>query len=72
MHHLYSSNIQLSKELCLSTICFVWSKTTLVTGGVGGAAENPPTSKMGTFFLMSLTLTEPIFNNFHLNGAKIF
>ena len=29
---------------------------------VGGAGENSPTCEMGTFF-MSLTLTEPIFNN---------
>ena len=27
-------------------ICSVWSKTTLVTGGVGGAGEDPPTFKI--------------------------
>ena len=50
----------------------LWSKTTLNTGGMGGARVNPPTCKMGTFFLMSLTLTEPSLNNFQLNGAKMF
>ena len=51
---------------------FLWSKTSLNTGGVGRTREDPPTCKMRTFFLMSLTLTEPSFNNFQLNGAKIF
>ena len=36
----------------------LWSKTTLNTGGMGGARVDPPTCKMGTFFLMSQTLTE--------------
>ena len=30
--------------------------------GVGGAWEDPPTSKKGTFFLMTLVLSMPIFN----------
>ena len=42
----------------------LWSKTTLNTGGMGGAGVDPPTCKMGTFFLMSLTLTVPSLNNF--------
>ena len=50
----------------------VWSKTTLNTGGMGGAREDPPTCKMGTFFVISLTLTEPSLNNFQLNGVKMF
>ena len=58
-------------EICLRTKASVWSKTSLNTGGVGGTGEDPPTCKMETFF-MSLTLTEPIFNNFQLNGAKMF
>ena len=36
------------------------------------AGVDPPTCYMGTFFLVSLTLTEPNFNNFQLNGAKMF
>ena len=31
---------------------------------VGGAREGEPTCKIKTFFVRSLTLTEPIFNNF--------
>ena len=52
------------EELCLCTICSVWSKTTLITGG--GAGANPPSCKTGTFFLMSLA----IYRNFQSNGAK--
>ena len=48
------------------TPALLWSKTTRTTGGVGGTWEDPPTCKMGTFFLMSLTLTEPSLNNFKL------
>ena len=49
-------------EICLHTKSPVWSKTSLNTGGMGKASVNPPTCKMGTFFLIPLTLTEPIFN----------
>ena len=59
-------------EICLHTKASVWSKTSLNTGGVGGAETDPFTCKMGTFFLRSLTLIEPIFNNFQINGAKMF
>ena len=45
------------------THALLWSKTTRTTGCVGGTWEDPPTCKMGTFFLMSLTLTEPILSN---------
>ena len=38
-------------EKCLCTICSVWSKTTLITGGVGGAGAGPPTFKLGTILL---------------------
>ena len=48
----------------------LWSKTTLNTGGMGGARVDPPTCEMGTFLLMSLTLAEPSLNNFQLNGGK--
>ena len=41
----------------------VWSKTTLNTGGVGGAWAGPQTCEMVTFFLMSLALHKPILNN---------
>ena len=54
------------------TPALLWSKTTQTTGGVDGTWEDPPTCKMGTFFLMSFTLTEPSLNNFQLNGAKLF
>ena len=48
----------------------VWSKTTLITGGVGGERVNPPSWKTGKFFLRSLTLSEPIYRNFQSNEAK--
>ena len=54
------------------TPALLWSKTTRTTGGMGVTWEDPPTCIMGTFFLMSLTLTEPSLNNFQLNGAKLF
>ena len=47
-----------------------WSKTTPNTDGMGGARVNPSSSKMRTFILLSLTLTEPSLNNFQLNGGK--
>ena len=48
----------------------LWCKTTLNTGGMGGARVNSPTCKIGAFFLMSLTRTEPSLNNFQSNGGK--
>ena len=44
------------------TICSVWSKTTLITGDMGGAGVDPPSCKTGTFFLRSLALSVPISN----------
>ena len=38
------------------TNLIVWNKTTLITGGAGGAGVDPPTCKMGIFFIISLTL----------------
>ena len=43
------------------TPALLWSKTTQTTDGVGRTWEDPHTCKMGTFFLMSLTLSEPSF-----------
>ena len=37
---------------------FLWSKTTLITGDVGGAVVDPPSLKTDTFFLGSLALRE--------------
>ena len=47
----------------LLPLASVWSKTTLNTGGVGGAWVGPQTCEMVTFFLMSLALHKPILNN---------
>ena len=43
----------------------VWSKTTLITGSVGGAGAGQPTCKTGTFLNRYLpeTLAEPIGKN---------
>ena len=59
--------LPLKSLLPLAPVC---SKTTLNTGGVGGAEADPQTWKMGTYFLMSLELHMPIFNNFQYNGAS--
>ena len=50
----------------------VWSKTTLITRGVGvaGPGVDPPTCKMDTFFLRSLALSVLIYRNFQSNGAN--
>ena len=48
----------------------VWSKTTLISGNVGGAGAGQPTCKLVKFFIISLRRTEPIFNNFQENGAS--
>ena len=40
----------------------VWSKTTLIIGGVGGAGIDSPSWKTFKFFLMPLALSVPIFN----------
>ena len=48
------STVNTVVEICLLTKASVWSETSLNTGGVGvgGAWADPPTCKMGTFFLM--------------------
>ena len=48
----------------------VWSKTTLISGGVGGAGVDPPSWKTDTFFLRSMALSLSIYRNFQSNGAK--
>ena len=49
----------------------VWSKTTLITGDVGGEGVDPPKCKMGGTFLQNpLALSVPIISNFQLNGAS--
>ena len=64
MYKISFINIQLGIKD--STKRSVWSRTTLIT------EVDPPSCKMGTFFLRPLTLTEPSLNNFQLNGAKMF
>ena len=49
----------------------IWSKTTLITSGVGGAGVDSLPRKLGTFFLRSLTLSVPILeisNQMEQNG----
>ena len=48
----------------------VWSKTTLITGGVGRTGVDPPSYKTDTFFLRSLALSVSIYRNFQSNGGK--
>ena len=43
------------------TICSVWSKMTLIKGYVGGAGADPPSCKVGAFFLKSMALSVLIF-----------
>ena len=48
----------------------VWSKTTLITGGVGGAGADTPTCKTSTPLLRSLALSSvPIYRNFHIGST---
>ena len=54
--------MSLDNPLCME-------KTNLITNSVDGTWMDPPSCQIGTFFLMPLTLTEQIFNNFQLNGA---
>ena len=48
----------------------LWSKTTLITGGVGRTVVSPPSWKIDTFFLMSLALSLPIYRHFQSNGVN--
>ena len=64
-------------------LCFLWdtlctqsllrgvsvsTKTTLISGCVGGTVGVARFSKLGTFFLRSLTLRMPFYSNFQING----
>ena len=40
----------------------------MIVRAVGGAEAVQPSCKLGTCFVISLILTEPIFNNFQKNG----
>ena len=53
-----------------STKRYLWSKTILTTGSVGGPGVDPPPRKMNTFFLRSLALSVPIYRHFQSNGDK--
>ena len=44
----------------------------IITSGVTEAWVDPLSCKMGIFFLMPHTYTEPSLNNFQWNGAKMF
>ena len=48
----------------------VSTKTILISGCVGGAVGVSHISKLGTFFLRSLTLRMPFYSNFQINGAS--
>ena len=47
-----------------STKRYLWSKTILTTGSVGGPGVDPPHRKMNTFFRRSLALSVPIYRHF--------
>ena len=53
-----SSITEFTVYLC--TIRSVWSKTTLISGGVGGEGDNPTTCDMGEIILMPLVLSMPL------------
>ena len=55
-----------------STKRYLWSKTTLITVGVGWAWVDPPSWKTDIFFLRSLALSVPISRNFQSNGGKFY
>ena len=67
---MYYPKFDTVEEKCLCTIGSVWSKTTLITGSVGGTGVDPPSCKTSTFFLRSLALSVPIYRNFQSNGGK--
>ena len=45
-------NLQWKKSVFVRSALYVWSKTTLITGSVGGSEKDPTTCKTGIFFLM--------------------
>ena len=48
----------------------LWSKTTLITSGMGVTGVDPPSCKTSIFFLRSRALSEPIYRNFQSIGSK--
>ena len=61
IYYLYLRKLRITRYPCL------WRKTTLITGGVGGTGENPPSCKMSKVFLGSSALCVPI----RRNGANL-
>ena len=55
------------KVFCAQSVS---TKTILISGCVGGAVGVSHISKLGTFFLRSLTLRMPFYSNFQINGAS--
>ena len=53
-----------------STKHYLWSKTILTTGSVGGPWVDPPLRKINKFFLRSLALSVPTYRHFQSNGAN--
>ena len=53
-----------------STKRYLWSKTILTTGRLGGPGADPPPRKINAFFLRSLALRVPIYRHFQSNGAN--
>ena len=67
---ILTAKIHTVEELKDWTKRSVWSKTTLITSGVGVAGVDPPSCKMDTFFLVSLALSLPIYRHFQSNGVN--
>ena len=65
--HMYLHTVEELKDWTKRSI---WSKTTLITRGVGGAGVDPPSWKMDTFFLGSLALSVSIYRNLQSNRAN--
>ena len=74
-NHMHTNYCYRYNHICtlwlksLWPLASVWSKITLNTGNMCGARADPQTLKMSRFFLMSLALCMPIFNNFQKYGT---
>ena len=68
----YNMESELSQNLVYTvhTKSFAWYNKSLQRLPVGGARGVSHTSKLGTFFLRSLTLRMPFYSNFQKNGAS--
>ena len=53
-----------------STKRYLWSKTILTAGIVGGPGFDPPLRKINSFFHRTLALSVPIYRHFQSNGAN--